>query len=357
VALAAALLLAACGPGANAAKTARPVPVRLATVVEKAVPVEARAVGKITSARSVVVRAQVGGQLMAARFTEGQSVREGDLLLELDRRPFEAALAEARANLARDQARAVSATADAARYEGLAAKEYVTKQQAEGARAAASSLDATLDAGRAAIERAELNLAFCSIRSPITGRTGRLLVDPGNLVAAGTQDLVRIEQVKPVYASFALPERYLAALRAAGANAAVRVVPASGGAEATGTVAFVDNAVDASTGTVLVKARLPNLDESLLPGQSVEVRLKLAERPRALVVPAAAVAQGQQGDYVWAVKDGAAEVRPVTVDEAGDQEVVIRSGLAAGEQVVTEGQLKLTPGARVEPLADAPVKP
>jgi len=352
-----ALLLAgalpACRGSETAGRVARPVPVRLATVVEKAMPVEARAVGRLVSAQSVTIRPQVTGQLVAARFTEGQVVREGQVLLELDRRPFEAALAEARANLARDQARAVSARADAVRYEGLAAKEYVTRQQAEGAVANAGALEATLEADRAAIERAELNLAYCTIRSPLTGRTGRLLVHPGNLVNAGAQDLLTIEQQQPLFASFTVPERFLGALRAAGSGAAVTVEPASGGPSAPGTVEFIDNAVDQATGTVLVKARVPNRDERLWPGQAVEVRVRLSERPRALVVPAAAVAQGQQGDYAWVVKAGAVEVRPVTVEEAGEAEVVVRQGLAAGEQVVVEGQVKLVPGARVEAMADA----
>ena len=345
--------LPGCRGGDPAARVQKPVQVRLAPVVEKAVPLEVRAVGRLVSARSVVIRPQVTGQLVAARFTEGQAVREGQVLLELDRRPFEAALAEARANLARDQARAVSARADAVRYEGLAAKEYVTRQQAEGARANAGALDATLEAGRAAIERAELNLAYCTIRSPIDGRTGRLLVHPGNLVNAGAQELLTIEQQKPLFASFTLPERYLTALRAAGPGAAVTVEPSSGGPGAPGTVEFIDNAVDQATGTVLVKARLPNQDGQLWPGQAVAVRVRLAERPRAIVVPAAAVAQGQQGDYAWVVKDGAVELRPLTVEEAGEAEVVVRQGLAAGEQVVIEGQVKLVPGTRVEAMAAA----
>jgi multidrug efflux system membrane fusion protein len=347
--------LPACrGGDAAGGRAPRPVQVKAAAAVEKSVPVEVRAVGRVVSSHSVVVRPQVTGQLVAARFTEGQLVREGALLLEIDRRPFEAALAEARANLARDEARAVSARADATRYEGLAAKEYVTRQQAEGARANAGALDATLEADRAAIERAELNLAYCSIRSPISGRTGRLLVHPGNLVNAGAQDLVTIEQVKPLLASFTLPERHLGALRAAGPGAVVLVEPASGGPASQGTVEFIDNAIDQATGTVLVKARLPNQDEALWPGQAVEVRVRLSDRPRAIVVPSAAVAQGQQGDYVWVIKDGAVQVRPVSVEEAGEREVVVRQGLAAGEQVVTEGQMKLVPGTRVEAMAPAP---
>jgi multidrug efflux system membrane fusion protein len=259
----------------------------------------------------------------------------------------------------------VSTRADATRYQGLAAKEYVTRQQAEVAQANAGALEATLEADRAAIERAELNLAYCTIRAPLTGRTGRLLVHPGNLVNAGAQDLVTIEQQQPLFASFTVPERHLTALRAAGPGAAVQVEPASGGPSAPGTVEFIDNTIDQATGTVLVKARLPNQDGLLWPGQAVEVRVRLAERPRAIVVPSAAVAQGQQGDYVWVVKDGAVQVRQVAVEEAGEREVVVRQGLAAGDQVVTEGQMKLVPGALVEAMAAAappgapaaPVKP
>jgi membrane fusion protein, multidrug efflux system len=317
------------------------------------VKVEVQAVGRIASARSVAIRARVAGQLVAAHFTEGQAVRQGDLLLELDRRPFEAALAEARANLARDEARAENARAEAARAAELAGKEFVTRQQADAARATAAAADATSAASRAAVQRAELDLAYATLRAPSAGRTGRLLLHPGNLVGAGTQDLVTIEQVKPVLATFALPERHLAALRAAGASAIATVRPASGGPSASGPVVFIDNAVDAATGTILVRARLENADEALWPGQVVEVRLRLGERKDALVVPASAVAQGQAGDYAWVIKDGAAELRPLTVLEAGEREVVVGQGLAAGEVVVTEGQLRLTPGAKVERLEGA----
>jgi membrane fusion protein, multidrug efflux system len=358
VALLAALLAVAL-PGCartdadQAARGPRPVKVRTAQVALKTAPVEVQAVGRIASARSVAIRARVAGQLVAAHFTEGQAVRQGDLLLELDRRPFEAALAEARANLARDEARAENARAEAARAAELAGKEFVTRQQADAARATAAAADATSAASRAAVQRAELDLAYATLRAPSAGRTGRLLLHPGNLVGAGTQDLVTIEQVKPVLATFALPERHLAALRAAGASAIATVRPASGGPSASGPVVFIDNAVDAATGTILVRARLENADEALWPGQVVEVRLRLGERKDALVVPASAVAQGQAGDYAWVIKDGAAELRPLTVLEAGEREVVVGQGLAAGEVVVTEGQLRLTPGAKVERLEGA----
>jgi len=350
-ALAALASLAGCSKADPAAALrGRPVPVRLATAEEKAVPVEVRAVGRVVSAATVAVRPQVSGQIVAARFTEGQPVRQGDVLLEIDRRPYDAALAEARANLARDEARARNARDDAQRLAQLAEKEFVTRQQAEAAAANAAALTATLDASRAAVQRAELDLSWCTVRAPISGRTGRLLVQPGNLVSARAADLVTIEQVKPVWASFSIPARHLPALRARATPATALVRPEGGTRDLPATVEFVDNAVDPATGTVLLKARLPNQDESLWPGQVVEVRLRLSDGTRSVVVPTGAVAAGQQGDYVWVVKDGAGQLRPITVAQAGEQETVVQSGLAAGEQVVTEGQLRLVPGAKVEPL-------
>ncbi len=351
LAAAAAVALAACSKAdPTAARGGRPVPVRLAAAAEKEVPVEVRAVGRLVSAASVAVRAQVSGQLTAARFTEGQAVRQGEVLFEIDRRPSEAALAEARANLAGGEARARNARDDARRLAELAAREFVTRQQAEAAAANAAALEAALDAARAAVRRAELDLAWCTVRAPISGRTGRVLVQPGNLVVAGAAELVTIEQVRPIFAGFAIPARHLPALRARATPATVLVRPEGGAQDLPATVAFIDNAVDAGTGTVLLKARLPNQDEALWPGQVVEVRLRLADGVRSVVVPTSAVAAGQQGDYVWVVRDGAAALRPITTAQAGEQETVVQGGLAAGEQVVTEGQLRLVPGARVEAL-------
>ncbi|MGB8932666.1 MAG: efflux RND transporter periplasmic adaptor subunit, partial [Anaeromyxobacteraceae bacterium] len=198
-------------------------------------------------------------------------------------------------------------------------------------------------------------LSWCTLRAPIAGRTGRLLVHPGNLVSAGgTEPLVTLEQTRPVFASFSIPERHLSLLRRRGKAQAVQV-RTSGGDETTGTVDFVDNAVDPATGTILLKARIANDDEALWPGQIVEVKVALAERAKAIVVPAAAVSQGQQGDYVFVVKgDRSVELRTVVVDQLLGDEAVIGRGVAVGETVVTEGQLKLVPGAKVEPADRAP---
>lgn len=355
-ALALAFLASACsrgdgkGPGPG-----RPVPVRAATALEKDMPVEVRAVGKIVSSESVAIRPQVSGTLVAAHFREGQTVKKGDLLLEIDRRPFQAALSEAAARLAQDRARAENARSDATRYADLVEKEFVTRQQYEAAKANAAALEAQVAADEAALERARLNLAYASVRAPISGRTGRLLVHPGNVVSAGAPEpLVTIEQVKPVFAEFGIPERHLAALRAPrDAPPAVLLTPAAGGKPIEGTLAFVNNAVDAATGTILLKAQVPNEDEVLWPGQLVDVTVRIAERAKAVVIPASAVAAGQQGDYAYVVTpEKKAELRPVVVEQAGETEAVIAKGIAPGEVVVTEGQLKLRPDSPVEILQD-----
>ena len=352
-ALALALAMTACSGGEEKkAGAGRAVPVRTAAAVEKDVPVEVRAVGKIVSSESVAVRAQASGTLVAARFTEGQAVKKGDLLFEIDPRPFRAAASEAEAKLLQDRARAENARADAERYAGLVEKEFVTRQQYEAARANAAALEAQVAADQAALERARLNLAYTTIRAPISGRTGRLLVQPGNLVSAGAPEpLVTLEQVKPVFAEFSLPERHLAALRARRDAPPPVTVRATGAAPpVVGTLAFLNNTVDPATGTILLKARLPNEDEALWPGQLVDVSVRIAERAKAVVVPASAVASGQQGDYAYVVADGKAQLRPVVVEEASDTEVVIGQGLSPGEVVVTEGQLRLRPGVPVEIL-------
>lgn len=348
---AAALSLAACSRGdTKQAGGPRAVAVRAARAVEKDVPVEVRAVGRIVANQSVAVRAQVSGPIVAVHFTEGQQVKRGDLLLEIDRRPYASALAEARAKLAQDRARHENARADAKRYAELVEKEYVTRQQYEAARAIAAALDATLTADEAAVERAALDLSYCTIRAPASGRTGRLLVHAGNLVSANAPEpLVTIEQVKPVFAAFSIPERHLGALRGRALGLQVRVRPAGADRDVPGTLAFVDNAVDPTTGTILLKARVENEDEALWPGQVVDVFLRIGERSRAIVVPASAVASGQQGDYAYVVSDERkAQLRPVVVAQAGNEEAVISEGIAAGELVVTEGQLKLRPDSPVE---------
>jgi membrane fusion protein, multidrug efflux system len=342
----------ACSKGdAKGAGGPRPVPVRAASAVEKDVPVEVRAVGKIVSSESVAVRAQVSGTLVAAHFKEGQAVRKGDLLLEIDRRPFQAALSEANARLLQDKAHAENARADARRYRELLAQSLVPPQQYEAAKATADAQDAQVAGDEAVVERARLNLDYATIRAPISGRTGRLLVHAGNLVSMGAPEpLLTIEQLKPVYAEFAVPERHLAAVRERrDAPPAVAVRTSASATPVAGALAFVNNTVDPGTGTILLKARIPNEDEALWPGQLVDVSVRVAERMKAVVVPASAVASGQQGDYAYVVgPDHKAQVRQVVVEQGGESEVVVVKGLAAGEVVVTEGHLRIRPGATVE---------
>lgn len=354
-ALLAALAAACSRDDGKAAAGPRPIAVRAAPAIEKDVPVEIGTVGRIIANRSVAIRAQVSGPIVAVHFTEGQTVRQGALLLELDARPYEAALLEAKARLEQDRARAENARADASRYEGLVEKEFVTRQQYESAKANAAALEAAVAADQAAIERAQLNLSYTRIRAPIGGRTGRLLVHQGNLVSANAPEpLVTLEQVKPVFVEFSVPERHVAALRQARATPP-RATIRTGGRDVEGTLVFMNNAVDATTGTILLKAEFPNEDEALWPGQTVEVALRVAERAKAVVVPASAVAAGQQGDYAYVVTaEKKAQLRPVIVEQAGEGEAVIGKGIAAGELVVTEGQLKLRPDVPVEVLQDGP---
>jgi membrane fusion protein, multidrug efflux system len=302
------------------------------------------------SSQSVVVRSEVSGRIVAVHFTEGQSVKAGDLLLEIDPRPYQAALAGAQARLAQDRARAGNARADASRYARLLEKSFVAEQQHATAQSEAAAQEAAVAGDQAAVDRAELDLARCAIRAPAPGRTGRLLVHAGNTVTGDAAlPLLTIERRRPVRVEFSIPERHLPALRGAGGGSPPAWVKADGGIERPGALDFVDNAVDATTGTILLRARLPNDDDALWPGQAVEVRLRLELRPGALVIPAGAVAQGQQGDYAYVVTpQRTVELRPVVVEPAGDDRFVVLKGLAAGELVVSEGQIKLTPGAQVE---------
>jgi multidrug efflux system membrane fusion protein len=311
------------------------------------------AIGNVQAYNVVSVRALVTGAVVGVRFREGQVVKEGELLFQIDPRPFQAALTQAQSTLARDQAQARNAQADVRRYASLVKKGYVTVQQYESAQATARALEATVRADQAAVQTARINLGYCTIRSPLTGRTGQLLVHEGNVVQASAQTpLVVIEQVQPIYVAFSVPEQLLSQLRQHGEPRPLRVTAAPPGGQAPhqGALSFVDNAVNTTTGTILLKATFPNDDQALWPGQFVNVVVTVAERPRAVVAPSAAVQQGQSGAYVFVVKqDGTVESRPVVVAAGGanGHESVIEKGLSPGETVVTDGQLRLTPGARV----------
>jgi multidrug efflux system membrane fusion protein len=306
----------------------------------------------------------VGGILAGVHFKEGQDVEAGQLLFTLDRGPLEADLRQAQANLAKDLAQLENARKDAQRYAELARQGFVAQQQADQARTAAEALAATAQADRAAVQNAQIQLGYATIRSLMAGRTGALQVHVGDLVKANDTAMVGINQLRPIDAAFALPERDLPEVRryqAEGPIAVTALTPQGGQPLARGTVTFIDNRVDPGTGTIQLKATFPNDDGRLWPGEYVNVVVTLATQPDALVVPAPAVQTGQQGTYVFVVKpDQTVESRPVTVARQLGEEAVIAQGLAPGETVVTEGQLRLVPGARVEvrtaaAAADAPV--
>ena len=280
-------------------------------------------------------------------------MKTGDLLFRIDPRPYEAALKSAQAQLARDAVQLKTARQDVERYSDLVKKDYVTQEEYDRIRTTADSLEATVRADQAAVENATVQLEYCTIRSPIDGRTGQLMVHQGNLVKEnGDAPLVVINQITPIYVAFSVPEQNLAEIKKRSAAGRLEVeasLPGSGGGPLKGWLSFFDNAVDSTTGTVRLKATFPNRDRVLWPGQFVEVGLRVSTRPDALVVPTQAVQTGQQGSYVYVVRpDLSVESRPVVVGTAAGTETVVDKGLQAGETVVTDGQLRLVPGAKVE---------
>jgi multidrug efflux system membrane fusion protein len=347
----AACVLAACS-GTKQKPAEEKVPVTVAVAQTQNVPTEIRAIGNVKPPSNVAVRALVAGELTRVWFKEGDDVRKGQTLFTIDPRPYQAALSQARANLARDEAGLKNAESQAARYADLVKKDYVTREDYDKFTSAADAARAGVAADRAAVETAQLQLSYCEIRSPLDGRTGALMVHPGNLVKANdTTALVVINQITPVNVEFSIPESQLVALRAVGSpKIAVQALPQGGGAPiATGTLSFVDNAIDPTTGTITLKATFPNTNRALWPGQFVNVAAVLSQRPNTVVVPAQAVQTGQKGQYVYVVKeDNGVEMRPVRSTQSFDQFAVIDKGVAAGETVVTDGQLRLTPKSKVE---------
>ncbi|MEQ1911962.1 MAG: efflux RND transporter periplasmic adaptor subunit [Vicinamibacterales bacterium] len=336
------------------------VPITVAPAVQKAVPLEIRVIGSVEPSSSVAIRAQVTGVLTDVTFEEGDDVREGQLLFSLDRRPLEAALAQGEATLRRDTARAENAAAMAKRAEELANRGIATREQVDTAETNAHALEATLAADRAAIENARVQLQYASITAPISGRTGALQVHPGSLVRANdTTSLVVINQITPIFVSFSVPGAQLSMMTQYLAKGDVHVEaepPSDGAAPSQGHITFVDNAVDPTTGAIRVKGSFENADRRLWPGQAVKVVMTLATDPTAIVVPSVAVQGGQQGSYVFVVKDDkTVDVRPVQVGRATGDNTIITNGLAAGETVVTDGQIRLVAGSSVS-IKDSPIE-
>jgi multidrug efflux system membrane fusion protein len=354
-------------------------PVVTAKVTEKDVPIDLAAIGNVEAFVSNSVRSQVTGTLVEVAFHEGDVVKQGQLLFNLDRRPFEAALVQAEANLTRDKALLAQAEAQLSRdaanaeYQQLTAERQaqltqrgiISKDQADQARAGADATAGTVKADKANIEsaraqlvaqdaavaNARVQLGYTTIRSPIDGQTGSLAVKVGGLVTANQTELMTIARVQPVYVTFTVPAIHLGTIKQhkAEGSLVVTALPQDGDTHgATGALTFVDNAVDMTTDTIKLKATFPNTDRRLWPGQFARVTLRLAIVPHAVVVPQQAVQTGQDGQYVFVVKpDSTVDQRPVTSGQRVDQDLVIEKGLKPGEVVVTEGQLRLEQGARV----------
>lgn len=349
------LLLPACRAGAPPTPPA--VPVTVARAVRRDMPRIVEATGTVEPIQTSAVAAQVDGILTKVEFREGDQVQAGQVLFQIDPQLFQAALRQAEGALARDVAMAESAERDADRFRDLAAKQYVTTQQLDQAVAAAEGLKATVRADSAAVERAQLNLQYATIRAPISGRAGGVLLRAGNLVRASSgAPLVVINQMAPILVRFAVPATYLGDIRRQGGREMpVTAVPVGDDvANEVGALTFLDNAVDTLTGTVQLKARFPNRSGALWPGALVRVVLELDVERDALVVPLTAVVNGQRGSVVYVVDStGAAHVRPVTVERTGDSTVVLHAGVEPGEVVVTDGQLRLTDGTLVQVKNDS----
>ena len=353
-----AFVMAGC---ANTAETAGPpvmaAPVKVAKAQKRTVPVSLTAIGTGEAYSTVSLKSQVNGSLEAVHFTQGDFVTKGQLLFTLDARPFQAAVAQAEGTLAKDRAQLAMAETEADRYQKLYDAGVTPKEQFDQQKSTAAAQAASVQSDEAALEQAKLQLQYCSIYSPIDGRTGALGATAGNLVQAGSAPvLVVIAQVTPLYIDFAVPEQYLGEIKKymASGKLPVSATPYGETASETGFLSFVDNSVDNTTGTIKLKATFPNEARRLWPGQYSTVTLQLAEQENATVVPSAAVQNGQDGEYVFVVKsDSTAEQRSVkTVRTIGDQ-TVIASGVTPGETVVTDGQLRLIPGIKVEVTSSA----
>nr|WP_279342519.1 efflux RND transporter periplasmic adaptor subunit [Geotalea sp. SG265] len=354
------LLLAGCSSKKEKPKGRPPVPVAVAAVEQKTVPVTVNAIGTVEAFNSVPVKTQVNGVIAQVHFREGQDVRKGDLLFTIDPRPFNAALKQAEANLARDLAQSKNAAEQARRYAGLLQDGIVTLEQYDQLKANSEAFLATVAADRAAVDNARIQLSYCYIRSPISGRTGSFQINVGALVKANdTAALVTINQISPIYVSFTVPERQLAVIKPKAAEGRMVVqarVPNDPKEGEQGVVSFLDNSVDTATGTIRLKGTFHNGDRRLWPGQFVNVSLILGSRQNAVLAPAAAVQNAQQGQFVFVVgTDKRIEQRPVVTSIMDNNRLVIDRGLRPGEVVVTDGIMNLTPGTRIEVKREGPV--
>ena len=329
------------------------IPVTVTAVVQKNVPLQVAAIGAVEPYSTVSVRGQITGTLTRVHFKEGQDVKGGELLFTIDPRPFEATLRQAEATLAKDSALLENAREQARRYAELVKKEYVSREQYDQFRANANALEATVEADRAAVETAKVQLSYCYIYSPIDGRVGSLLVNEGNLVRVNdATPLIIINQINPIFVTFSLPEQNLAEIKQRMLGTPLKVqatIPESEDRPEEGTLSFIDNAVDRTTGTIKFKGTFANANRRLWPGQFVRVALTISIQSNAIVIPSQAVQTGQDGQHVFVLKtDSAVELRPVVVSRSFGGEAIIGKGLKPGEKVVTDGQFLLGPGSKVQ---------
>jgi len=376
--------LSGCAKSSAAEKSsvaAKPaVPVTAADVTVKTIPVQIRAIGSVEPYTTVAIKTMIAGEITEVHYTDGQDVKKGDVLFTIDPRPYQADLQRAEANLskdvallkqaeanvARDEVQSKNAAAQAKRYNDLFTQGVISTDQNDQFRTTAEALDATVKADRAAvqsanenigadkaaIESAKVQLSYCTVRSPVNGRTGSTMIQQGNVVKANDVALLVINQIEPIYVTFAVPEQQLAAIKqymASGKLEVTATMPDDANKTETGTISFVDNTVDRTTGTIKLKGTFTNSDRKLWPGQYVTASLKLTTQADAVVIPSEAVQTGQKGQFVFIVKpDLTVDVQPVTIERTIDDLSVIKDGLKPGDKVITDGQLRLTPGAKVD---------
>lgn len=386
------LVLFGCAQPNNRAARGRgplpPTPVTVAQAESRDIPIQIKQIGAVEPVAVIAVKSQINGELNRVLFKEGEDIKKGQELFEIDPRPYQQALdqakaalekdialvSQAQANVARDQAQAANAKVQAKRYNGLFAEGVISKDQNDSYQttaqvqdqavradqAALNSAKASVVSDDAAIETAKLNLSYCYIRSPIDGRAGSLLVQAGNLVKANdTTALVNINQLQPVYVAFSAPEQLLPEIRQYSASHTLAVSGTAMDATnrpivTTGQLTFIDNLVDSTTGTIKLKATFPNADRTLWPGQYVTVVMTLRTIDHATVVPSEAIQSGEKGQFAFVVKpDQSVEMRPVSVGETVNNQIVVQSGISPGETVVTDGQLRLFPGAKIRVVPPA----
>ena len=326
-------------------------PVLVAQVTQKTVPINVTAIGTVAAYSTVSIKAQVSGTLMEAHFQEGDFVKKGQLLLTIDPRPYQASLAQAQAALARDKAVAANNRAQAKRYDQLLQAGVIAAQQAESFSSTADASDAVVSADEAAIQTAQINLEYCKIYSPIEGRTGLLMVKPGNLIRVADVSILDINQLNPIMVDFTLPQQYLADVKkymAKGPLSVTASVPNDTGSPEQGTLTFIDNTVDSTTGTIHMRATFANRQNHLWPGVYVNVVLGLSKQADATVVPVQSVVQSQNGPLVFVVKaDHTVEARAVSSSRTIEDEAVVEKGLSVDETIVVDGQALLVNGAAV----------